>query len=120
MVQNYLGVLALAPAFVLGGCAVRPAVPVAMSQPGDDRLSCEEIARQIKLNDAEAQKYRAADRQVENANAAKVVASAVPLAGLAAAASVDLSNTEQIEARSISDRNERLGMLGRQKGCAEP
>ena len=70
-------------------------------------------------NEASLQQLPASDKQVSNGNAVKVVASAVPIVGLAAAASIDLSNVEQVKYRSLRDRDDRLRFLARQKGCPD-
>ncbi|MBI3678767.1 MAG: hypothetical protein HY243_19330 [Proteobacteria bacterium] len=90
---------------------------IAMAQPGDEDLSCTVLKQQIADNrDAEA-KFRHKDKEVENGNVAKNVASVIPVAGLVIVASTDLSNEEQVKARSLADRNERLENLAKQKGC---
>ncbi len=90
-----------------------------MAQPGDESLSCPELQRQIVENRAEAQKYFRKDKDVENGNTAKTVGSAIPGLGILLAASIDLSNVEQIKARAMVDRDERLTFLARQKNCTE-
>jgi hypothetical protein len=104
----------------LVACASRTATPVAISQPGDDQLTCPQIAEQRRTNQAAADELLRRDRQVEGENAAKVALSVVPLVGLVTAANIDLSNVEQVKARSLVDRNDRLSALSRSKGCSEP
>jgi hypothetical protein len=82
----------------IAGCAATHVTPVSMTQPGDDHLTCLQLTERI---------------------AAKAAISVVPIAGLLAIASVDLSNEEQVRARSIIDRNERLIILAHSKGCSE-
>ena len=38
-------------------------------------------------------------------------------AGILVAATTDLSNQDQVKARALADRNERLAYLAKQKGC---
>lgn len=104
----------------LAGCAPRPVTPVAMSQPGDDALSCAEIAAQTATNRDRAAGLLGLDRQVAQGNVVRGVAMAIPFGGLAAGASMDLSNAEQVQARALLDRNQRLDMLARDKGCPAP
>ena len=111
--------LMLACALVLCGCAAREVTSVAMSQPGDDSLNCDALNTQIAANNAAEANYRKQDRQVENGNIAKGVGSAAPFVGPIIAASTDLSNEEQVKARSLADRNEQLKYLARQKGCVK-
>jgi hypothetical protein len=103
----------------LAACASRATMPVSMSQLGDDQLTCLQIAAQLRTNQSAADELLHRDRQVEDGNAAKVALSVVPLVGLVAIANVDLSNAEQVQARSLIDRNDRLMFLYRSKGCKE-
>jgi hypothetical protein len=111
----------VAIALCLVGCAAREVTPVAMAQPGDDQLDCPALIEQIKANRAAADEFLASDKRVAEGNVAKTVAGTIfaPIGVLLAAASIDLSNEEQVKARSIADRNERLIYLAKAKGCAE-
>lgn len=97
-------------------CAARQVTPVAMTQPTDDRLTCSEIDQEMKSNQAEAAALLQKNKEVNQANAAKVVASVV-LSGWIAL-TVDLSNEEQIKMRALADRNEALALLKNKKRCA--
>jgi apolipoprotein N-acyltransferase len=99
----------------LAGCATRQVTPVAMSQPTDDRLTCSEIDQEMKSNQAAAADLLQQNQQVNQANAAKVVASVV-LSGWIAL-TVDLSNEEQIKMRALADRNEALAFLKTKRRC---
>jgi hypothetical protein len=90
-----------------------------MAQLGDENLSCPELQRQITDIRLEAQKYFRKDKKVEDGNTAKMIGSALPAVGILFAASVDLSNEEQIKGRALADRDERLTFLARQKNCTE-
>jgi len=111
--------LLLACALVLCGCAARPVISISMSQPGDDALTCDQLSAQIAANDASEASYRKQDKDVENGNIAKGIGSAAPFVGPIIAASTDLSNEEQVKARSLADRNEQLKFLAKQKGCTK-
>jgi hypothetical protein len=100
----------LACALCLAGCAARQFTPVAMSQPGDEALSCDAIKAQIAANTESEAAWREKDKQVENANVAKAIVA--PFAG-----GPNLSNEEQVEARALADRNEQLNYLAKRKGC---
>jgi len=104
-------------ALLLSACAAREYTPVSMVQAGDDDLTCAAINQQIADNTAAQATFEKKDRDVENGNTAKVVASAIPYVGMVALANADLSNEEQAKARAISDRNEHLEYLKKQKGC---
>lgn len=102
----------------LCGCAAKQVTPVAMSQAGDESLTCAEIAQELKINEADAEVLVRKDKRVMQGNVAKNVgAAAIPYVGLLLAASTDLSNAEQIQARALIDRNEQLNYLAKQKGC---
>lgn len=107
----------IAGAACLCGCAAKPVTPIAMSQPGDDALDCAAIAQQIATNRTKEEEFVRKDKKVEQQNVAKGVAGVIPGVGLLIESSTDLSNTEQVKARSLADRNERLAYLAKQKGC---
>ena len=106
-------------ALCVSGCAAREVTPTAMSQPGDDALSCDALQQQIAANEKAEAQYRREDKQVENGNVAKGVGSAIPFAGPLIAGSTDLSNEEQVKARALADRNQQLTYLSKQKGCTK-
>jgi hypothetical protein len=89
-----------------------------MSLPDDNQLSCAQIQQQLTDNEYAARKFLKQDKNVESANTAKTIGSAVPYIGLLIAASADLSNTEQIKARALIDRDEHLTFLAKQKKCS--
>jgi hypothetical protein len=89
-----------------------------MAQPGDESLDCAALNREIAKNAAAAQDFMNRDHKVEQANAAKTVGSAIPYLGVLVMMSTDLSNKEQVEARALVDRDERLELLAKQKNCA--
>jgi hypothetical protein len=103
-------------ALSLANCAARQVTPVAMTQPTDDRLTCSGIDQEMKTNQAAAAELLQKNNEVDQANAAKVVASVV-LSGWIAF-TVDLSNEEKIKMRALADRNEALALLKTKKGCA--
>lgn len=90
-----------------------------MSQPGDENIDCPELKQQIADNRAAAAKYVRKDKQVENGNTAKTLGGAIPGLGILLVASMDLSNEEQVKARALIDRDERLTSLAKRKGCEE-
>jgi hypothetical protein len=104
---------------LLAGCAASHVTPMAMAQPGDDQLSCRELFERITGNRTSVQKFAIVDRKVEDGNVAKTAISVVPIVGILSIASIDLSNKEQITARSLEDRNDHLSALARSKGCGE-
>jgi hypothetical protein len=108
---------AITLACALTACASRQVTSIAMAQPGDEQLDCSALSTEIKNNDAEEARLQHQDKQVEQQNVAKNVAGVVPGVGILAVASTDLSNEEQVKARALADRNERLSYLAKQKGC---
>ncbi len=112
--------LAISFCLLLCACAARTATPVAISRDGDERLGCAQIAAELTDNRAAESASRQHDKEVEQGNVARNVVSVfVPGGAFAGAASTDLSNAEQVQARSLADRNERLVNLARMKGCSE-
>lgn len=103
---------------VVSSCAAKQFAAMPMEQPGDEQLTCVQLQEQRAANEKAAAAFLAKDETVENKNIAKGVASALPFVGILAALSTDLSNEEQVKARSILDRNERLTFLSKQKGCS--
>jgi len=90
-----------------------------MAQAGDESLDCAAISQQLAENDKAIEAFVKKDKQVENGNVAKGVGSAVPYVGILIAMSADLSNVEQVRARSLIDRNEELNYLAKKKGCTK-
>lgn len=119
MGRIYQGVALTIGALFLCGCAARSVTPVRMAQPGDELLTCPELKQQLAANTVAAADFLHKDKNVERANVAKNVGSVIPGLGLLLVASTDLSNAEQIEARAILDRNERLTLLSKNRGCTE-
>ena len=100
---------ALAAVLGLGACAAREVTPVAMSQPGDEQLGCAELNRQLAANEQDVRELLKQDKAVERTN---IVAGVLPLPML-----MDFSNEEQVKARALLDRNEKLNYLVKTKGC---
>ena len=96
---------------MLCGCAAREVHPVALSQVGDEQLSCQQIHLQIEENRAAIAPLL---RQQKLTNGSNV---AMAIVGLPLAAAADFSEHDQIKARSMADRNEKLNYLAKNKGC---
>lgn len=92
---------------------------MAMSQSGDDQLSCADIDQQIKANEQAEAVLIGQDKKVEQTNVAKNVGAVIPYVGIALVASTDLSNSEQVRARALADRNQELSYLSSKKGCTK-
>jgi hypothetical protein len=91
-----------------------------MVQPGDENLDCPALKQQIEANRSAAEDFVRRDKLVENQNIAKNVGSVIPFVGILLVSSTDLSNEEQIKGRALVDRDERLTVLAKQKGCEIP
>jgi hypothetical protein len=106
-------------ALPLAACAAKTVTPVAMSQPDDEQLSCAQLQQQLADNGQTETKLNGEDKKVAQANIAKNVLAATPYVGILFAASTDLSNSEQVRARALADRNQELQFLLKKKGCAQ-
>jgi hypothetical protein len=119
-VKRFLaGLFLLAGCACLSGCAARNVVPIQMAQPGDEGLDCAALARELAANEASAARFIHQDKKVEQANTARNVGSVIPGVGLLLVLSTDLSNEEQIKARALVDRDERLRFLVKRKQCTQ-
>lgn len=107
---------AIVLALCLAACAApaRQVTPIAMSQPGDEQLTCAHLNGQIDANAAAATGLLRKDEQVKTGNVVKLVF------GIVGTSMMDWSDEEKVKARSMIDRNERLTELHRAKGCSEP
>ncbi len=90
-----------------------------MSQEGDESLNCTELRSEIGRNEVSAEAFIKRDKKVMEENTVKGIGSAIPFLGILLVTSTDLSNKEQIEARALLDRNERLTFLYDKKNCKE-
>lgn len=119
MKPHFAGLFLLAGGVCLTGCAARNVVPVQMAQAGDEAMDCAALNREIASNEVAAAAFLHKDKQVEQANTARNVGSVIPGLGLLLVMSTDLSNEEQIKARALIDRDERLRFLAKRKQCNE-
>lgn len=101
---------ATAAILCMAACAAREVTPVAMSQAGDEQLSCTELNSQLAANVRDVHELLKQDKAVERTN---IVAGVLPLPML-----MDFSNEEQVKARALLDRNEKLNYLVKTKGCS--
>jgi hypothetical protein len=115
----FAGLLLLAGCVCLNGCAARTVIPVQMAQPGDEALGCAALGRELAANETAAATLLHQDKNVEQLNTARNVGSVIPGLGLLLVMSTDLSNEEQIKARALIDRDERLRFLVKRKQCQQ-
>jgi hypothetical protein len=114
--ERIMRTIALVAAVALTACAARPSNPVAISRPGDDRMSCAELRQEREANKGAAVELAGADEGVVAGNIAAGVTGAVLF--WPALFAMDLSNAEQIELRALQDRDKTLARLEEKKGCA--
>ena len=107
--------LILAALAALSACGARSSNPVAISQPGDANLTCDQIEAQVKANNALAIQKAGGDEATQNQNAAVIAVGTIVF--WPAILAVDLSSAEQIELRALQDRNKSLERLHRNKEC---
>ena len=100
---------------LVAACGHKPSNPVAISQPGDTALTCQQIESQMTANRHAANTLAGLDSDREATNTAAMVASAVVF--WPAVFAIDLSNTEQIEMRALQDRNQNLARMHGKKQC---
>lgn len=109
--------LAILGLLAIGACQTRTATPVHLAQPGDDSLSCVQIADERIANRQKAAKLAKLDEGVALSNAVAVTLSQVWF--WPAIMGVDMSDVEEIEARALKQRNTRLAALAKSNGCPD-
>lgn len=80
-----------------------------MSQAGDEQLSCSQILAERDANLQAAKVFFKKDQDTEVANVFRSLLCCP-----------DLSNDDQVRARALIDRNEKLTYLANTKGCLKP
>jgi hypothetical protein len=96
-------------------CAqTRSVEPVAMSQQGDQNLTCVQLNQQIYTNQVAAVNFANQAAKVEGNNTAFQVGT---IFTLWAAMGINLSKEDQIKMRSLQDRNQYLLYLKEEKKC---
>lgn len=104
-----------AAGLVLSACGGRPANPVAMVQPSDDKMNCQLLQAEYGSNESRARTLAGEKTEAEQQNAAKVAG--VLLVGLPALLTVDTQKTEETEIRALKERNDHLARLMATKEC---
>ena len=113
--KQTLGVAALSLTVLLGACAGRPAAPVQVNQVGDADKSCHDLLHELNYN-----QYRMA-RLVKESN--HVRAGSAEVAGADAfffppvLVAYDKGKAQNIELRSLQERNKKLNQLAVDKDC---
>ena len=108
-------VAVLASLLACAACAqTRSVEPVAMSQQGDQNLTCTQLDQQIYTNQVAAVNFANQAAKVEGNNTAFQVGT---IFTLWAAMGINLSKEDQIKMRSLQDRNRYLLYLKGEKKC---
>ena len=103
---------------ILNGCAGREAIPVSVSQPNDDRLSCKELALQININNKSISSLMVEKQRKGNNNAVAVGVGAIVF--LPALFFMNLKGAEKAETLAYQRRNQGLLERYRAKSCKPP
>lgn len=107
--------IAILSLLAIAACQNRVAEPVHLAQPTDDRLTCTEIAEKRVENRKQAARLVKLDEGVALSNAFAITLSQVWF--WPAIMGVDMSDVEEIEARALQDRNQRLIAIAKEKSC---
>lgn len=100
----------------LGGCAGRTAAPIAITQVGDDVLSCNQLQAEIARNRAQAETLMAQNKKAGDANVAIGVVGAILF--WPALFALDTGTAEKDEAKALGDRNTVLTAQLARRNCA--
>jgi hypothetical protein len=109
--RSLVGIVAL----LIVACGDKAGVPISISQPHDDELTCAEIDAQLTRNKQEVIDAIQKDQNIQDKNKALLIGSLLVSGWLWASA--DLSKSEQIKYRSLIDRNEQLVFLRGKRRC---
>lgn len=109
---------ALAAATVLGACAGRDPVPVSAYKPTDAKLSCADIAAEVRginrtMVSLARESATTSDRNVMMGAAGVLLFAPILLA-------IDAKDAAATENRAFEARNKHLADLARQTGCEPP
>lgn len=101
--------VALAAALLMAGCAARPVLPIALSQPGDAEMTCAALEREIEATAARAAEMARLDRDLERRNVVGAILFGAP--------AIDLTREEQIQYRALVDRTRHLSQMKARRPC---
>jgi hypothetical protein len=94
--------------FLVAACGARKAEPVQKIRASDDKLTCDHMAAEKKVNLVRAQDLLKEENAQEGNNIGMLLINPLFL---------DLSGTEKKEIAALHDRNQRLDGLMLQKNC---
>jgi len=98
------------------GCAGRKAEPVAVMEPYDDKLACEQIQAEISSNETQALQLSSQNESAHSNNVAIGVVGAILF--WPALFALDTGDAEKVEMQALHDRNTHLDTVYAQKGCS--
>jgi len=101
----------------LAGCAGRKAVPVAVMQPYDNQLSCQQLQAEIASNETQALQLSGQNESAHSNNIAIGVVGAILF--WPALFALDTGDAEKVEMQALHDRNQHLSEVYTQEGCIQ-
>jgi hypothetical protein len=113
--KQVLGVAAISLAAFLGACAGRPAAPVQVNQAGDVDKSCHDLLSELNHNQYYMARLVRESNHVQAGNADIAAADAFFFPPVLVA--YDKGKAQNIELRSLQERNKKLTQLAVDKDC---
>jgi hypothetical protein len=113
--KQVLGVAAVSLAALLGACAGRPAAPVQVNQVGDADKSCHQLLKELNDNQYFMARLVRESNHVKAGNAEIAAADAFFFPPVMVA--YDEGKAQNIELRSLQERNKKLSQLAVDKDC---
>jgi hypothetical protein len=109
------GAAALSLAALLGACAGRPAAPVQVNQAGDVAKSCHQLLQELNHNQYRMALLVKESNHVKAGNADLAAADAFFFPPVMVA--YDEGKAQNVELRSLQERNKKLTQLAVDKDC---
>ncbi|MDQ7250265.1 hypothetical protein [Dongia sedimenti] len=113
--KQILGAAAVSIAALLGACAGRPAAPVQVNQADDVDKSCHELMQELNHNDYRMARLVRESNHVKAGNADVAAGDAFFFPPVLVA--YDKGKAQNIELRSLQERNKKLTQLAVDKDC---
>ena len=113
--KQVVGAGVLSVAVLLGACAGRPAAPVQVNQAGDIDKSCHQLLHELNNNQYLMARLVRESNHVQAGNADIAAADAFFFPPVMVA--YDKGKAQDIELRSLQERNKKLSQLAVDKDC---
>jgi hypothetical protein len=113
--KRVLGAAAISLAALLGACAGRPAAPVQVNQVGDADKSCQDLMSELNHNQYYMARLVKESNHVQAGNADVAAGDAFFFPPVLVA--YDKGKAQNIELRSLQERNKKLSQLVVDKDC---